>query len=96
MKPSSPARRPPMDLKTRFEAAAARSKTLPARPSDEVLLQVYALYKQATEGDVSGEAPGFFDLVGQAKFDAWERLKGKAKDAAMQEYVALVDGLFKG
>jgi acyl-CoA-binding protein len=85
-----------MDLKAQFEAAAARSKTLPTRPSNDVLLQLYALYKQASEGDVSGDAPGFFDLVGQAKYDAWEKLKGKAKDAAMKEYVALVDGLFKG
>jgi diazepam-binding inhibitor (GABA receptor modulator, acyl-CoA-binding protein) len=85
-----------MDLKAQFEAAAARSKTLPSRPSNDVLLQLYALYKQATEGNVSGDAPGFFDLVGQAKYDAWEKLQGKAKDAAMQEYVALVDGLFKG
>ena len=84
------------ELKSQFEAAVADSKKLPERPSNDVLLQLYALYKQATEGDVSGDAPGFFDLVGQAKYDAWEEVKGKAKDAAMEEYVALVDGLFKG
>ena len=83
-----------MDLIARFEAAAARSKTLPKRPPDDVLLQLYALYKQATEGDVSGDPPGFFDLVGQAKYDAWETLKGTKKDTAMQEYVALVDRLW--
>jgi acyl-CoA-binding protein len=85
-----------MDLKALFEAAAARSKALPARPSNEVLLELYALYKQATEGDVSGDPPGFFDLVGQAKYDAWEKHHGMAKDAAMKAYVELVDRLAKG
>jgi diazepam-binding inhibitor (GABA receptor modulator, acyl-CoA-binding protein) len=85
-----------MDLKASFEAAAARSKMLPSRPSDDVLLQLYALYKQATEGDVAGDPPGFFDFVGQAKYDAWEKHKGMAKEAAMQAYVALVDRLAKG
>ena len=85
-----------MDLKAEFEAAAARSKTLPSRPANDVLLQLYALYKQGTEGDVTGDAPGFFDLVGQAKYDAWETRKGMSRDDAMKAYVALVDGLFKG
>jgi acyl-CoA-binding protein len=85
-----------MDLKAQFVAAAARSKTLAARPSNEVLLQLYALYKQGSEGDVTGEAPGFFDLVGQAKYDAWEKNKGMTKDAAMKAYVELVDRLAKG
>ena len=85
-----------MDLKAEFEAAAARSKTLPSRPANDVLLQLYALYKQGTEGDVTGDAPGFFDLVGQAKYDAWETRKGMSRDDAMKAYVALVDSLFKG
>jgi diazepam-binding inhibitor (GABA receptor modulator, acyl-CoA-binding protein) len=85
-----------MDLKAQFEAAAARSKTLAARPSNDVLLQLYALYKQGTEGDVTGEAPGFFDLVGQAKYDAWEKIKGTTRDAAMKAYVELVDRLARG
>ena len=85
-----------MDLKAQFEAAAARSKTLTPRPSNDVLLQLYALYKQSTEGDVTGDAPGFFDLVGQAKYDAWEKHQGMTKEAAMRAYIALVDGLVKG
>ncbi len=85
-----------MDPKARFETAAARSKTLASRPSNDVLLQLYALYKQATEGDVSGDAPGFFDLVGQAKYDAWEKNKGMTRDAAMTAYAELVDRLAKG
>jgi diazepam-binding inhibitor (GABA receptor modulator, acyl-CoA-binding protein) len=85
-----------MDLKAQFEAAAARSKTLTTRPSNEVLLQLYALYKQGTEGDVTGDPPGFFDLVGQAKYDAWEKNRGMSKDAAMKAYIELVDRLAKG
>ena len=85
-----------MDLKAQFEAAAARSKMLPSRPSDDVLLQLYSLFKQGSEGDVSGDPPGFFDFVGQAKYDAWAKNKGMSKEAAMKEYVALVDRLAKG
>lgn len=76
-----------------FESAVARSKEFTKRPSNEELLQLYALYKQATEGDVSGERPGGFDFKAIAKFDAWEELKGKSQEQAMQEYVALVDRL---
>jgi len=85
-----------MDLKEQFEAAVARSRTLTTRPSNETLLHLYALYKQATEGDVTGDPPGFFDLVGQAKFDAWEKNRGMSRDAAMKAYVELVDRLAKG
>jgi diazepam-binding inhibitor (GABA receptor modulating acyl-CoA-binding protein) len=77
----------------KFEQAVARSKELTKRPSNEELLQLYALYKQATEGDVTGERPGGFDFKGIAKFDSWEELKGKSKEQAMAEYVALVDKL---
>jgi diazepam-binding inhibitor (GABA receptor modulator, acyl-CoA-binding protein) len=77
----------------KFEQAVIRSKELSKRPSNEELLQLYALYKQATEGDVTGERPGGFDFKGIAKFDSWEELKGKSKEQAMAEYVSLVDKL---
>jgi diazepam-binding inhibitor (GABA receptor modulator, acyl-CoA-binding protein) len=76
-----------------FENAVARSKEFTKRPSNEELLQLYALYKQATEGDVSGERPGGFDFKAIAKFDAWEELKGKSSEQAKQEYIQLVDTL---
>ena len=76
-----------------FEKAVARSKEFTKRPSNEELLQLYALFKQATEGDVSGERPGGFDFKAIAKFDAWEELKGMAQDKAAMEYVKLVNRL---
>ena len=76
-----------------FESAVARSKEFTKRPSNEELLQLYALYKQATEGDVSGERPGGFDFKAIAKFDAWEELKGKSTEQAEKEYIQLVDTL---
>ncbi|MCC2548163.1 acyl-CoA-binding protein [Hymenobacter sp. BT175] len=79
-----------------FEAAAQRAQQLPSKPSNMVLLQLYALYKQATEGDVSGERPGGFDFKAIAKYDAWSSLKGKSDEEARQEYVELVDSLFQG
>jgi acyl-CoA-binding protein len=81
------------DLKKAFEKAVADSKNLPEKPDNQTLLQLYSLYKQATEGDVQGKRPGFSDLVGRAKYDAWAAAKGKAADAAMQEYVDLVESL---
>jgi acyl-CoA-binding protein len=81
------------DIQASFEAAVAASKTLSERPDTDTLLDMYALYKQATQGDVEGKRPGFADLVGRAKFDAWSGLKGTAKDDAMQRYIALVDSL---
>ncbi|MDP2824946.1 MAG: acyl-CoA-binding protein [Sulfuritalea sp.] len=80
-------------LKTRFEAAVADSKKLPERPSNDVLLQLYALYKQAMDGDVEGKRPGFTDMVGRAKYDAWAAVKGTASDAAMTRYVDLISSL---
>jgi acyl-CoA-binding protein len=80
-------------LKTKFEAAVADSKKLAERPSSDVLLQLYALYKQATAGDVEGKRPGFTDMVGRAKFDAWAALKGTANDGAMKRYIELVNSL---
>jgi len=82
-----------MELQHQFEAAVTRSKDLTKRPSNEELLTLYALYKQATEGDVSGDRPGGFDFKAIAKYDAGEEVKGKAKTEAMQEYISLVERL---
>jgi acyl-CoA-binding protein len=82
--------------KAQFEKAAEEAKKLPERPDDEILLQLYALYKQATKGNVSGDRPGMFNLVGRAKYDAWAELKGKSKQASMQGYINLVDKLKNG
>jgi acyl-CoA-binding protein len=83
-----------MELKETFEQAAADSKALSERPSNDTLLQLYSLYKQATEGDVNTEPPSNpFDFVNKAKYDAWVGLKGKSRDAAMKEYTDLVNKL---
>lgn len=80
-----------MDLHQQFEQAVADSKELSEKPSNDTLLQLYSLYKQASEGDVNIDAPtNPFDFVAKAKYEAWEVLKGKSKEAAMQEYVELV------
>ncbi len=76
-----------------FKDAKARVEKLSRRPSNDQLLDLYGLYKQATEGDVSGERPGLLDLRGRAKYDAWAKRKGGSKDDAMKKYVALVDRL---
>ncbi len=81
------------DLKTQFEKAAQEAQKLPKKPDNDTLLRLYALYKQATVGDVSGKRPGFMDMVGQAKYDAWAKVKGSSKEAAMQSYVDLVNKL---
>ena len=81
------------DLQSRFEAALAASKTLRERPDNATLLRLYALFKQASVGDVEGKRPGFSDLVGRAKHDAWAALKGMSRDAAMTQYVELVETL---
>ena len=81
------------DLQSRFEAAVAASKTLNERPDNGTLLKLYALFKQASVGDVDGKRPGFTDLVGRAKYDAWAALKGCGRDDAMTQYIALVDTL---
>jgi diazepam-binding inhibitor (GABA receptor modulator, acyl-CoA-binding protein) len=82
-----------MSLQDQFTQAQADSKNLPERPDNMTLLKMYALFKQASSGDVSGERPGFTDMVGRAKFDAWEQLKGTAREDAMQQYVDLVEEL---
>jgi acyl-CoA-binding protein len=75
------------DLKSQFEAAVALTKTLTDRPDNQTLLRLYSLFKQATDGDVSGKRPGFTDLVGRAKYDAWAALQGTPSEAAMQAYI---------
>lgn len=81
------------DLKARFEAAVAQSKTLTERPPNTTLLQIYGLYKQATQGDNGEKKPGFGDMVGRAKWEAWNGLKGTSADDAMQRYIELIDSL---
>jgi diazepam-binding inhibitor (GABA receptor modulating acyl-CoA-binding protein) len=81
------------DLKAQFEAAVANSKNLTERPDNATLLKLYALYKQASAGDNTEPKPGFSDMVGRAKWDAWDKLKGKAADEAMQEYIELIESL---
>jgi acyl-CoA-binding protein len=73
-----------------FERAAAAAKALPDRPDDQTLLQLYALYKQGSVGDVQGAKPGFFDFVGAAKYEAWERLRGTGQEDARRQYVKLI------
>lgn len=73
-----------------FEQAAAAAKALPERPDNDTLLELYALYKQGSTGDVSGAKPGFFDFVGVAKYEAWEKLRGLSQEKARSQYVSLV------
>lgn len=79
-----------------FRRAAEDAEQLPARPDNDTLLKLYALYKQATDGDASGPKPGFFDFVNTAKFEAWSRLRGMPADEARQKYIALVRQLGAG
>ena len=81
------------DLQSQFKIAAEEVQRLPYKPDNDTLLKLYGLYKQATQGDVSGKRPGFTNPVGRAKYDAWKRLRGKSPAAAMQEYVKLVENL---
>lgn len=81
------------DLKAAFDAAVAGSKNLTERPDNATLLKLYALYKQATVGDNTEKKPGFSDMIGRAKWDAWAAMKGKSTDEAMQEYVDLIGSL---
>ena len=73
-----------------FEKAANAAKDLPERPDDATMLKLYALYKQGSVGDVQGEKPGFFDFVGAAKYEAWEKLKGTGQEDAREQYIDLV------
>jgi acyl-CoA-binding protein len=81
------------DLNERFQQATAAAKQLPDKPDNETLLNLYALYKQGSEGDVSGEKPSFFDFVATAKYEAWTALQGRSSEAAMQQYIELVESL---
>ena len=82
-----------MSLKDQFEAAVADSKNLPERPDNMTLLKIYALYKQGSSGDVQDKRPGFTDMVGRAKWDAWEKLKDTSADDAKQQYIDLIESL---
>ncbi|MBT9505245.1 acyl-CoA-binding protein [Rhodoferax sp.] len=80
-------------LKAKFEAAAASSKNLTERPDNATLLKIYALYKQGSVGDNTEKRPGFTDMVGRAKWDAWNGLKGTSEKDAMQQYIDLIKSL---
>jgi len=84
-----------MQPKDAFADAQERVKQLTKRPSNAELLDLYGLYKQATEGDAKGSRPGMLDMKGRAKFDAWTSRKGTAPAQARASYVALVDDLVK-
>ncbi|MBK9441107.1 MAG: acyl-CoA-binding protein [Comamonadaceae bacterium] len=81
------------NLKAKFEAAVANSKNLSARPDNMTLLKLYGLYKQGSVGDNTDKKPGFTDMVGRAKWDAWNALKGTSSNDAMQQYVDLITSL---
>ena len=81
------------DLKAQFEQAVKESKSLPEKPDNATLLKLYALYKQASSGDADGKRPGFSDMVGRAKWDAWNAIKGQSAPVAMQAYVDLIESL---
>ena len=83
-----------MELQVQFDEAVLQSKALPQKPANDVLLKLYALYKQATEGDIHTEAPtNTFDFVARAKYNTWVTLKGTSTEAAKQEYINLVNSL---
>ena len=84
-----------MDLDDDFKSAAERVTKLSKRPPNDIMLQLYALYKQGNNGDVTGERPGFADFEGRAKFDSWNKLQGKSMEDAKNEYIALVEKLEK-
>jgi acyl-CoA-binding protein len=82
-----------MSLQEQFAQAQLDSKNLSERPDNMTLLKIYALYKQGASGDATGERPGFTDMIGRAKYDAWAALKGTSQDDAMQQYVDLIEDL---
>lgn len=81
------------DLDAQFSQALADSKSLDEMPDNMTLLKLYALYKQASSGDATGERPGAFDMINRAKWDAWEGLRGRSKGDAMQNYIDLIESL---
>jgi acyl-CoA-binding protein len=82
-----------MSLQAEFDQAVLDSKNLPERPDNMTLLKIYALFKQASTGDANGDRPGFTDMIGRAKYDAWDALKGTSREDAMQQYVDLITDL---
>ena len=82
-----------MPLQDDFDAAVANSKKLAERPDNATLLKIYGLYKQATVGDNAEKKPGFGDMVGRAKWDAWNACKGTSQDDAKQQYIDLIQSL---
>lgn len=82
-----------MSLSEQFTQAQSDSKNLPERPDNMTLLKIYALFKQASNGDASGERPGLTDMIGRAKWDAWHALAGTTKEAAQQQYIDLINSL---
>ena len=78
------------EINSRFEQASTAAKSLPERPDNDTMLQLYALYKQGSSGDVSGSKPGMFDFVGVAKYEAWKRIQGLSQDDARNQYIDLV------
>ncbi|RJF95020.1 acyl-CoA-binding protein [Noviherbaspirillum saxi] len=82
-----------MSLQAQFDQAVVDSKNLSEKPDNMTLLKIYALFKQASAGDTDGNRPGFTDMIGRAKYDAWDALKGTSKDEAMQQYVDLIGDL---
>lgn len=81
------------EINSRFEQASIAAKSLPERPDNDMMLQLYSLYKQGSAGDVSGAKPGFFDFVATAKYEAWEKIKGLSQEDAKNQYVDLVQNL---
>ena len=80
-------------INSRFEQASIAAKSLPERPDNDTMLQLYALFKQGSSGDVSGDKPGMFDFVGVAKYEAWKGLTGLSQDDAKNQYIELVSKL---
>jgi diazepam-binding inhibitor (GABA receptor modulating acyl-CoA-binding protein) len=81
------------ELSSNFKKAAEEAQNLPERPDNQTLLKLYAFYKQATVGDITGKRPGFTDMVGRAKYDSWKKLRGLSQEGAMQAYIDLVEKL---
>ncbi|HAA56908.1 MAG TPA: acyl-CoA-binding protein [Myxococcales bacterium] len=83
------------ELKTQFEEAVQLVQTAEGdfKPSNDLKLEMYSLFKQATEGDVKGKRPGMLNMVGRAKYDAWAKLKGTSKEDAMKKYIAKIESL---
>lgn len=82
-----------MTLSEQFTQAQADSKNLSERPDNMTLLKIYALFKQASNGDASGERPGLTDMIGRAKWDAWHELAGTTQETAQQHYIDLINSL---